>query len=158
MKTLVLYDSKFGNTQKVAQHIGDALGEKSDVSVLHIDTIQPHQLGDVSLLVVGSPTHAFRPTPALQTFLKGIPAGGLKGVRTAAFDTRISPDDCDNRLLAIAMKLFGFAAKPIATLLQKKGGTAAGKPDGFYVNDKEGPLKAGELERAAVWARQLMQG
>ena len=39
--------------------------------------------------------------------------------------------------------------------LVKKGATLAQTPEGFIVQAEQGPLSAGELERAAAWARQL---
>ena len=56
------------------------------------------------------------------------------------------------------VKLFGYAAKPIAAALVKKGGVLAATPVGFYVDDIEGPLLAGEETRAAEWASQLVSG
>ena len=53
------------------------------------------------------------------------------------------------------MTIFGYAAKPIADRLEKKGGQLAVPPEGFYVTDTEGPLVEGELERAAEWARKI---
>jgi len=32
-----------------------------------------------------------------------------------------------------------------------------GTPEGFLVKGKKGPLKEGELERAAGWARSLLE-
>jgi len=37
----------------------------------------------------------------------------------------------------------------------KKGGRLVAEPEGFIVENKEGPLKQGELERANKWAKQL---
>jgi hypothetical protein len=54
------------------------------------------------------------------------------------------------------VKLFGYAAIPIANRLRKKGGELALPPEGFIVEGTEGPLRRGELERAADWARQLV--
>jgi flavodoxin I len=51
------------------------------------------------------------------------------------------------------IKVFGYAAKPIADLLQKIGGEFSLPPEGFFVKDAEGLLKEGELERAAEWAK-----
>lgn len=67
-------------------------------------------------------------------------------------DTRISVNDANSRLLTVLVKIFGYAAKPIAKKLIKKGGKLLIPPEGFFVKDSEGPLKAGELERAANWA------
>jgi hypothetical protein len=46
------------------------------------------------------------------------------------------------------VRLFGYAAEPIAKSMVKKGGELVGDPVGFVVLDSEGPLKEGELERS----------
>ena len=155
MKALVVYDSVFGNTEKVAQAIGDALGTPEDVSVLRVGDVKPEQLVGVQVLIVGSPTRAFSPTPATKAMLKAIPAEALNGVKVAAFDTRISMEDTDSGFLRTMVKVFGYAAKPIADRLESKGGELVLAPQGFYVQDSEGPLKEGELERAVAWAKQV---
>jgi hypothetical protein len=81
----------------------------------------------------------------------------LEGVKVAAFDTRYREAEIEKvRILAFLVKIFGYAAKPIADRLEKKGGELAVPPEGFYVTDTEGPLFEGELERAADWARQIL--
>jgi len=156
MKRLVVYDSVFGNTEKVAQAIGAALGSPEDVSVLRVGDMKPAQLAGVEVLIVGSPTRMFSPTPATKAMLKAIPAKTLNGVKVAAFDTRISMEDTDSGFLRTMVKVFGYAAKPIADRLKSKGGDLVLAPEGFYVQDTEGPLKEGELERAATWAQQVI--
>jgi hypothetical protein len=59
-------------------------------------------------------------------------------------------------ILRFSIKLFGYAAKPMAEALTRKGGALAMPPEGFLVNGTEGPLQEGELERAAEWARRSM--
>jgi flavodoxin len=156
MKALVIYDSFFGNTEQIARAIGNALGSQGEVEVLRVGDVKPEQLAGLNLLIVGSPTRAFRPTPAISSFLGRIPANGLQGVKVAAFDTRMSTQDANSPILAFFVKLFGYAAKPIADKLTKKGGELAIPPEGFFVKGSEGPLKEGELERAADWARQII--
>jgi len=156
MKAMVVYDSVFGNTEQVAQAIGRALGSPEDVRVVQVANVRAEELAGVELLVVGSPTRGFRATPATVSFLRGIPARGLQGARVAAFDTRISMRDPGiPGILRLMVKAFGYAAKPIADQLERKGGRLAAPPEGFFVNGSEGPLKEGELERAASWARQI---
>ena len=154
MKALVIYDSYFGNTEQIARAIGDTLGSSAEVEVLKVGEVKPEQLTGLELLIVGSPTRAFRPTPAITNLLKGIPTNGLSGVKVAAFDTRFSAD-MGPAVLRFLAGLFGYAAKPIANRLQTKGGKLAVPPEGFLVMGAEGPLKEGELERAADWARQV---
>ena len=157
MKAMVVYDSVFGNTEKIAQAIGHALGFPEDVEIVQVGNVKPEQLAGLTLLIVGSPTRKFSPTAAITSFLKSIPKNGLKGVRVAAFDTRFTVSAIERvRILAFFVKIFGYAAKPIADRLEKKGAGLAVPPEGFYVSDTEGPLLEGELERAADWAKQII--
>lgn len=153
MKTLVVYDSFFGNTEKVAQAVGSAMKAGGAVET-RVGDLKPDSLDGVTLLIVGSPTRAFRPTKAITAFLRAIPAGGLRGVRVASFDTRVSTTDVNSRFLNVMVKAFGYAAEPMASRLVKKGGVLATAPEGFLVKDSEGPLKEGELERAGEWAKR----
>ena len=156
MKALVAYDSAYGNTEQIARAIGSALGPPGEVEVLRVGDVTPQRLAGVSLLVIGCPTQKFSPTAATTALLKSIPAGGLKGVKVAAFDTRFTVAAIEKvKILAFFVKLFGYAAETIAGRLQKKGGALAAPPEGFYVGDTKGPLLEGELERAAAWAKQL---
>ena len=76
-----------------------------------------------------------------------------KGIDAAAFDTRIPTSEVGTGL-RLLMKMGGYAAGRIAEALKKKGGHLAVPPEGFFVKDKEGPLKEEELERAASWAER----
>ncbi|MGE5593097.1 MAG: flavodoxin family protein [Betaproteobacteria bacterium] len=157
MKVLIVYDSIFGNTEQIARAIGKALGATANVEALRVGDVKPEHLSGLGLLIVGSPTRGFRPTKPIAGFLNSIPQDGLRGVRVSAFDTRISTADVRARFLNVMVKLFGYAAKPIADGLEKRGGSLAAPPEGFFVKDTEGPLKDGEIERAAAWARSLMK-
>jgi flavodoxin len=157
MKAMVVYDSAFGNTEQIAQAIGSALGFPENVEILRVGNVKPEQLTGLELLIVGSPTQKFRPTSAISNLLKSIPKNGLKGVKVAAFDTRITMEEIESSvpMLRILVKIFGYAAKPIADRLKKKGGELIMPPEGFYVEGTEGPLKEGELVRAADWAKLI---
>ena len=155
MKTLVVYDSFFGNTEKVAQAIGKAIGSSKTVTVVKVHDATNDMLSDLDFLIVGSPTRGFNPSPAIKSFIKKLPADQLSGIKVAAFDTRIPMEENVPGFLRFMVKLFGYADKPILDALVKKGGKAAGSSEGFFVLDSEGPLKEGELERAAKWAKQL---
>lgn len=155
MKVLVVYDSAFGNTEQIARAMGDALRSQVETGVVRAGSARLDQLKGLDLLIVGSPTQGFRATEAMTQFLAGIPDQALNGVKVAAFDTRFSLED-SNFALRLLLKKGGFAAKPIAEALVNKGGEMVAPPEGFIVKDKKGPLKEGELERAAVWARQVV--
>jgi flavodoxin I len=145
MKTLVVYDSLHGNTGKIAQAIGDAIG--GEVQVLPVGQVNASELSTFDLLIVGAPTHGGQPSEAMQGFLKAL-GPVLSGVNVAAFDTRFS-----TRLV----RIFGYAAPRIADSLDKKGGALLAPPEGFIVKGTKGPLAEGELERAAGWAQEIVE-
>ncbi|MBN1559130.1 flavodoxin family protein [candidate division KSB1 bacterium] len=156
MKTVIIYDSAYGNTEQIARAIGAAVGSAEGVAIIKASDVKAEQLSGLKLLIVGSPTQKFRPLASTTRFLKSIPANALQGVKVAAFDTRLTESEINRvRILAFFVSLFGYAARPIADKLVKKGGELIALPEGFYVKGTEGPLQEGELERAAVWAKQI---
>ena len=152
MKALVIFDSVFGNTEKVARAIGGALGSAAEVPVLQVGSVKPAQLAGLEYLFIGSPTRQFRATPAITEFLAALPDGALKGVKAAAFDTRIH---LKNPLTRFIVNRGGYADKIIATELVRLGAEQPIPSAGFIVLDSEGPVKEGELERAAQWAQNI---
>jgi flavodoxin len=154
MKTLIIYDSAYGNTEKIARAMAAAMTPADEVALLRAGEANPSELSLINLLIVGSPTQGGRPTPPIQDFLGKIPANALENVGVASFDTRFSVQD-QGFGLRILMRLLGFAAGRIATSMQTKGGVLATPPEGFIVEGKEGPLKQGELERAASWVASV---
>ena len=148
MKTLIVYDSLYGNTEKIAKAVAGTLTTFGEVKVLRVGEVNLSEFESVDLLVVGSPTQGGKTTLAIQEFLSKIPANSLKNISVTSFDTRVK---------IFVAKLFGYAAGRIATSLKDKGGRLAALPEGFIVKGREGPLKEGELERAAVWAKGILR-
>ena len=157
MTSLVVFESFFGNTEVVARAVAEALEAGGEARALRVSELEKHHLDGVQLLVVGSATRAFRPSPGTQAWLKTLPPGKLDGVRVAAFDTRVDVAQVGNRFLTFMVRLFGYAAEPIEKALVGAGGEVAGPAAGFIVEDKEGPLREGETDRARAWARGLLQ-
>jgi len=157
MKALIIYDSVFGNTGKVAQAIGETISKQypDQSQTLQVDVVKAEYIQGLDLLIVGSPTRSFRPTPAVNEFLKSLPRNHLSGIKVAAFDTRIWLNTIDSSALRFIVDKGGYAASKIVKALQKKGGNLVSDPEGFLVIGDQGPLKEGELERAEDWANQL---
>ncbi len=156
MKTLIVYDSLYGNTEVIAQVIKHALETAGQVEIGRVGEVGAEKLVGLELLVVGSPTQQFRPTVGMRNFLSAIPRDGLRGVRVAAFDTRLTQAEIDKTPpLPFFVRIYGFAAGRIAKQLKKKGGELAVPAEGFLVEGMKGPLVKGEVERAEDWARKL---
>jgi flavodoxin I len=144
MKALIVYESAYGNTEKIARAIGSAIG--NDTRVLRAGKVNVNELESIDLLIVGSPTYAGRPVQPVKDFLSRIPDSSLKNVSVAAFDTRVSSKFA---------RIFGYAANKIAKTLKFRGGTLVLPPEGFFVKGKEGPLYEGEELRATSWAKEI---
>lgn len=139
MKTIVIYDSNFGNTKLIADTVAQELQGES----LSVNNINENTLRGIDLLVVGSPINAWRPTPKIKKLLDELGESDLCNVKAAAFDTRVK------------IWISGNAAKRISKTMGNKGATIIAEPKGFYVKDNKGPLLDGELESAKVWARSM---
>ncbi len=146
MNTLVVYDSQFGNTERIAQAIADTLRAFGQARAVHVDPAHPIDFQGVNLLILGCPTQGFRPTPAMQSFIGNVSSQSLSGLAVACFDTRFRG------------ALWKSSAAPrMVKQLRTMGIEPIVQPESFFVKamKKEGPLLDGELERAAPWARML---
>jgi flavodoxin len=146
MKTMIVFDTMFGNTEKIARAIGAALS--GEVVIKKADETSSADLQKIDLLLIGSPVQGGRPLKATQKFIDSLTESQVKGLKTAAFDTRMTGN---------FPKLFGWAAKRISDALKKKGVEMVVEPEGFFVKGKEGPLLEGELEKAGLWAKKVQQ-
>lgn len=163
MRALVVYESMYGNTQTIARAVVGGLSAHLDeVSLVEVGAA-PVQLEDgLGLLVVGGPTHAFgmsRPQTrkdaaleadgevisrgdGLREWLDRLPEGGTVGA-AATFDTHVDKH------------VPGAASKAAAKRLRRLGFHLVVGPESFLVSDKQGPLLAGEEDRARRWGEHL---
>lgn len=148
MNKLVIYDSQFGNTEKIAQAIGRSISAK----VIQVASLNASDLKNIDQLVIGSPTQGGRATPAVQKFISDISPKTLVNTEVAVFDTRFREKDL-NFALRLLVKTIGYAASKMANILKSKGAKLFVPPEGFIVKNKEGPLASGELERAGKWLK-----
>lgn len=154
MSVVIIYDSVFGNTEQVAQAMA---AEVPGARAIHVHEAAGLDLTGVGLLVVGSPTRGFRPTPDMQEFIDGLGEDMLAGRRAAVFDTRLDLETVHPAPLRWMMDVGGYAASTLERLLAEKGCVMTGKPAGFLVSGTEGPLREGEIERARNWLRPLAE-
>ncbi len=165
MRIVVAHESMYGNTREVAEAIAKGLGK---AEVLAVNDGDPAAADDADLLVVGGPTHMHGMAttmsrkgtaqaaeeegtklepgavegPGLRKWLTGRNGDGRKA---AAFDTRIDKSPM----------ITGAASRGIAKRLRKDGYELIADPESFFVEDSEGPLADGELDRAKAWGAEL---
>jgi flavodoxin len=141
MKAMVIYDSNYGNTKKIAEAVASELGK--DTKVISVNDFNLKDLKGIDLLVVGSPIVGWNSSEKMSKFLRSIGTGQLRDLKAATFDTR--------------MKIFfhGDASKKMSQELVRAGARIVGESQGFYVHGREGPLFDGEIEKASEWSKLI---
>jgi hypothetical protein len=168
MRALIVYETMYGSTRTVAEHIALGLADRFDATLVPVAEATSELVADADLLVCGGPTHAHglsrpgtrrmavdgaRKDQSLEV-VPGAAGPGLRewteslerreGVIAAAFDTRIDGPSV----------LTGRAAKAIARRLHRRGYTLAVAPGSFLV-DKTNHLLADQPARAKAWGAAL---
>jgi flavodoxin len=157
MHALIVFDTAFGNTERIALAMESALSAHGTVAVHNVADGPAPDPAAIDLLIVGGPTQRHGSSPALTSWLAGLGRGTLKGLHAAAFDTRYR----------MAAFLSGSAAGVVDRKLGRAGCRLVVPPESFFISrdqplagqkrrhDVEG-LAAGEAERAAAWAVALL--
>ena len=143
MKALVLFDSKHGNTEKVAQAIAAGLRQAGIESVdcRALSASGEEDFRGKDLWVLGTPTHYGSVPFRFSTLLKNALKEDHPDVKAAVFDTR--------------MKDFPKgAALKLRKILEKKGKPVIADAS-FVVDGMRGPLTEGEEERARLFGMQI---
>jgi len=168
MRTLIIYESMYGNTRQVAEAIAGGCQRAGDASAVRVGEFDPAQLTGVDLLVLGGPTHAWsmsRPSTRQTAITKpghGTPPVeatlGEPGIRELL--DQLPPPACpvavyDTRISAPTL-VTGRASAAITRRLRRLGVRPLDKPHSFLVN-RTSQLRAGELERARLWGIELTE-
>lgn len=165
-RAVVIYESMFGNSEKIARAIVDGLRSRNyEAAAVDVRWADPIDSLHVDLLVIGAPTHAFslsRPSTRADAVRQGASAShGTTGLREwlgalrpdgtrppfAVFDTRV----------AKVRRFPTNAGRTAAKLVRRRGFYVLDGIQGFLVNDVRGPLIAGEVERALQWGQSLAE-
>lgn len=131
VKALVVYNSVYGNTEKIANALAAGLESSGvDVDVVKVDAVKFDELGEVDLLCVGSPVHAWNASKPVKEFLERLKSvDGLSGKKAFAFDTKMKS------------RLAGSAGGKIERKLKDLGLTIAKPNESAIVKGREGPLE-----------------
>jgi flavorubredoxin len=133
---VVIYDSKFGNTEKVAKSLAGGLERAGmDATCVNTNDVQTDSLKDYDFIAIGAPTQAFTASKPMKDFLTQLQeVQGLRGKYGFAFDTRF------------ARRLSGSASKYIEKKLESVGMEIVKPRQSAIVEKTEGPLEEGEVE------------
>lgn len=169
LDAVVLYESWFGNTRRVAERVTvGLLAAGVRAQAFRLDQADSQAVKNADLIVIGGPTHAhgisneatriearhwsedpdkkltLETDPATSGLREWLEAAGPSARRFAAFSTRAD----------LAELLSGSAAHSIRRRLHKKGWTVF-SPDESFIVPVSGNVVEEQLERAESWGRLL---
>jgi flavodoxin len=148
-KVLVVFDSSFGNTEKIGREIAVGIQESgiAECKVINIDDVESEDLSGYDGALFGSPIHAFRATRGIKGAVKKAAKKGLKANLVASFDTYQAPGHV------------GKAAHQIEDELKKKipGAKVISPGLSALVLDRKGPLHDDELPKAREFGKTFAQ-
>ncbi len=126
----MIYDTKFGNTQKIAKVLADgieAAGIETDCR--RVGDVDMSKLTEYDLLLIGGPTHVFGLSKPMKDFLQRLERIDIRGKKGFAFDTKLKS------------RFAGSAAKGIEKMLEKRGVSIVKAHASAIVKGGEGPLE-----------------
>ena len=153
MNGIVVYDTSYGNTKKIAEAIAETLKESGiDVDLFNVKDVKRLSAKDYDFLVLGSPTKFGTMSFAVKSFLGKVKSEEWMNKSFAAFDTE-NPENIEK---ARAENKEWSAAEKIADKLKEKNMRQMLPVLKALVLGWKGPLVEGEIERTKNYTRELV--
>jgi flavodoxin len=94
MRVLIVFDTKHGNTQKVAELIGDGINavEGNETEVVNVKGFAINEDKTYDLILIGSPNHIGSHTKSIKKFISNLSSTTVKVNSFAVFDTYMGKD------------------------------------------------------------------
>ena len=143
MKVIVIYETKYGNTKRVAEIIAEGMSEAEGIeaTVSHVEDVDISKVSEYGAVLVGSPNHVGKPTGSVKKLIKRL--GAYKG-KAAVFDTYMGKD-------------FGKAVKKLEKHIGKKAPGMEIVAPGLSIQVKgmQGPVAEGEYPKCTEFGRTV---
>jgi menaquinone-dependent protoporphyrinogen IX oxidase len=147
MKGIVVYDTSYGNTKKVAETITETLKESGiEVDLFDVKDVKKLSGKDYGFLVLGSPTKFGTMSFSMKGFLGKVKSEEWMNKPFVAFDTE-NPENVEKKQ--------GSAGEKIAAKLMEKKMNQLAPVLKALVHEMKGPLLEGEVERTKEYAKGL---
>ncbi|MHA2082003.1 MAG: flavodoxin domain-containing protein [Candidatus Thorarchaeota archaeon] len=148
-KVLVIFDSTYGNTEKLAREIAAGITEtgKAECTVIGISEVSSQDFAAFDGVLLGGPIHMFRAARGLRGAVKNAVKQGLDGKLVGAFETYQAPGHA------------GRAVKHVEEEVAEKVPDAKIFTPGLasLVDGRKGPLNAAEPAKAREFGQRFAE-
>jgi flavodoxin len=143
MKALIVYDTKTGNTEKIAHSISAGMKEEgTSVVVKRADEVTEEDFKGADAWIVGAPTHIGSASGAAKKAVKVAIASGAAGKKGTTFDTRFE-------------SMGNGGAEKLRKMMEEAGVKIVVPQEWFVVKGMKGPLADGEEAKAITFGRKI---
>ena len=152
MKVLIVYYTKYGNTKKVAELIGEGITstDGNEVIVKSVKDVNLKEEAAYDLILIGSPNHFGRHVGSIKKFINKLPNSQLKANSYAVFDTYIMTD------FEKAVKKMESQISEVIPELTKASPGLSIKVEG--TGTSKGPITKEDLPKCKEFGIKLAQG
>jgi flavodoxin len=93
-KVIVVYESRYGNTKRVAEIIVEGIRDVGGIetTLSNVNDVDLDTIPNYDAILIGSPNHARGPTRSVKRFIDKLAKLPLQGKRFAVFDTYTAKD------------------------------------------------------------------
>ena len=152
MKGIIVYDTSYGNTKKIAETIVETLKESGiEVDLFYVKDVKKLSAKNYDFFVLGSPTKFGTMSFTVKFFLGKVKSEEWMNKPFAVFDTE-NPENIERARLE---NKEWSAAEKIAEKLREKKMNQLLPVLKTLVFGQKGPLKEGEIERTKGYAKEL---
>ena len=152
MKALVVYATKYGNTEKVANLIAEGITsvEGNETIVKSVKDVNLNEDMSYDLILIGSPNHFGKHVGSIKKFIDKFPTSQLKANAYAVFDTYILTD------FEKAVKKMEKQISEVIPDLQKASPGLSIKVEGKGTS--KGPITSEDLPKCKDFGIKLAHG
>lgn len=148
MKVLIVYETKYGNTKKAAETIGEVIKEAgNEVTVVKVDAVELDSIKNYGAIVIGSPTYASSQAGSIKKFISSLSVE--KGTKIVVFDTHSGDGISTGGPMRRAVKKMEKQIQKNPNLTKIMNGLQVA------VKGIQGPLIEGELEKCKAFAKEI---
>jgi len=142
-----LYESKYGNTKRVAETIAEEIKRVSgmEATVTALNDIDVNDIANYDLILLGGPTHFGGPTRGVRKFIDALGKRNVNGKYVAVFDTYLGEDfEKGVRKMEEQIRAEALGLKLLARGLS------------IRVEGMKGPIAEGELVKCNDFVKRLV--
>jgi flavodoxin len=146
VKAIVIYESRYGNTKRVAEAIVEGMKEarEIEVSMKELKEVNLEKVAEYDVILIGSPNHFGGPTRGIKGFIDRLGELQLMGKMFAVFDTYLGKD-----FEKAVNKMEKRISEKVPELKQIEHGLS------IKVHGMKGPIVEGELSKCREFGNKI---